>query len=118
MANGTGSLSILMKNKSLTITEIHDNGGFERDYIGTVNGEVIGRSELLINGREAEFRIHLLPEWQGKGYGTELAKETIKRGLKFLNRIWLGFAEGNEPARKLYEKLGFKYTIHNMEVRK
>ncbi len=104
----------------LQITEIHDNSGHEITYIGIVNGEVIGRSELLIDKEknEAEFRIHLVPEWQGKGYGEELTRETIKRGLTYLNRIWLGFEEGNERARKVYEKVGFKYTVHKMEILK
>jgi ribosomal protein S18 acetylase RimI-like enzyme len=98
------------------ISEIKDNSGHEHDFIATVNGEVIGRLELLIEDNEAELRIHLLKDYQGKGYGTKLTQYAIERGLTYLNKIWLGFEEGNEAARKLYEKVGFKYTTHRMEI--
>ena len=107
-------------DEELRVSEIKDNGGYEHDFIGTVNGEVIGRVELLKekkDDREAEFRIHLLKEWQGKGYGEKLTRYAIENGLTYLDRIWLGFDEGNEPARKLYEKVGFKYTAHSMEIK-
>ncbi len=102
----------------LRITEIKDNGGHEHIFVGSVNGEVIGRAALYIDKakNEAEFRIHLLPEWQNKGYGLELTQVAIKQGLKYLDRIWLGFDEGNERARKIYEKVGFKYFLHRMEI--
>jgi RimJ/RimL family protein N-acetyltransferase len=107
------------KKIHLEITEIKDNSGYEHDFIGTVNGEVVGRAELLIDKEknEAEFRIHLRPEWQNRGYGAELSRVAVREGLKYLKRIWLGFDEGNERARKIYEKLGFKYYMHKMEIR-
>lgn len=107
------------KGVQLKVTEIKDNGGYEHIFIGTVNGEVIGRAALYIDKekKEAEFRIHLIPEWQNKGYGTELTKFAIQCGLKYLKRIWLGFDEGNEMARKVYEKVGFKYFLHRMEIK-
>lgn len=102
--------------KELRVSEIKDNSGYELDFIGTVDGEVIGRAEFLIDKEknEAEFRIHLRPEWQNKGYGYELTKYAIEH-VKF-NRIWLGFVEGNERARKIYEKVGFKYVSHKMQI--
>lgn len=105
-------------DKELCVSEVKDNSGHEHDFIATFGGEVIGRAELLIDKEknEAEFRIHLVPEWQGKGYGRFLTDYTVKEGLKYLNRIWLGFEEGNERARKIYEKAGFKYTVHRMEI--
>ena len=101
----------------MEITEIKDNGGYEHIFVGTIYGRVIGRAQLYIDKSEAEFRIHLLPEYQNKGYGTELTQYAVSEGLKYLKRIWLGFDEGNEGARKLYEKVGFKYTTHKMEVK-
>ena len=106
----------MAKEFHLQITEIKDNGGYEHIFVGTVGQDVIGRAALYIMGTEAEFRIHLLPEWQGKGYGEKLGKYAIEKGLKYLDRLWLGFDEGNEPARKIYEKLGFKYYLHWMEI--
>jgi len=104
--------------KEFSVSEVKDNSGFEHDFIGVVDGQVIGRAELLIDKdkKEAEFRIHLIPEWQNKGYGLELTEYTIKEGLKYLNRIWLGVEHDNIRAIKTYEKAGFKYTTHKMEI--
>ena len=107
----------MAKEFHLQITEIKDNGGYEHIFVGTVGHDVIGRAALYIMDTEAEFRIHLLPAFQNQGYGYELGKYTIEKGLEYLDRIWLGFEEGNESAGKLYEKLGFRYTTHQMEKR-
>jgi len=107
--------------RPLKITEIRPPRIYEHIFIGTVDGEVIGTAGLYNidwDKREAEFRIVLLPEWQDKGYGEELTRITIERGLTCLKRIWLGFDEGNERARKIYERLGFKYYLHKMQVLK
>jgi len=47
---------------------------------------------------------------RGQGHGTEAFKLTIEFGFEELNfhRIYLTVLEYNEPAIKLYEKLGFK----------
>jgi len=102
--------------KELQITEIKDNGGYEHIFVGTVGHDVIGRSALYIDKNEAELRVHIIPEYQGLGYGQELVTHAVAEGLKYLDRIWLGFEEGNEGARKIYEGLGFKYTTHRMEI--
>ena len=106
------------KEFQLKITELKDNVGAEHIFIGSVEGEVIGRAVLYIDpsNSEAEFRIHLVYEWQNKGYGTQLTEYAVRTGLKYLDRIWLGFNEGNERARKIYEGVGFKYYLHRMEI--
>ncbi|HEY8891154.1 MAG TPA: GNAT family protein [Clostridium sp.] len=47
---------------------------------------------------------------RGQGYGTEAFKLTMEFGFEELNfhRIYLTVLEYNEPAIKLYEKIGFK----------
>ena len=104
--------------KNFRVTEIRDNSGHEHEFIGTIEGEVMGRAELIIEGKEAEFRIHLLPEYQNKGYGYELTKHAVKEGQKYLDYIWLGFEEGNEPAKRIYEKAGFRYETYRMGIKK
>jgi diamine N-acetyltransferase len=50
--------------------------------------------------------------YQGQGYGREAAKEAIvlmKRDGKY-NRIVTCYVEGNDAAKDLYLKLGFKHT--------
>jgi len=50
--------------------------------------------------------------YQGNGYGTEAAKQILDlmRVDKKYNKVILCYIDGNESARKLYEKLGFKLT--------
>ena len=50
--------------------------------------------------------------YQGNGYGTEAAKQILDlmRADKKYNKVILCYIDGNESARKLYEKLGFKLT--------
>ena len=61
-----------------------------------------GTSLIYIGLGESENR--------GQGYGKEALKLTIEFGFEELNfhRIYLTVLEYNEPAIKLYEKLGFK----------
>lgn len=108
---------MLQEENHFRVSEIRDNSGHETTFVGAVDGEVIGKVSFYIDKEknEAEYRIHLRKEWQGKGYGYLLSKSALER-VSF-TRIWLGFEEGNEPARKLYEKLGFKYTVHRMEIK-
>lgn len=50
--------------------------------------------------------------WQGNGYGTEAARlliEEMRREGRF-DRVVLCYIEGNEAARRMYEKVGFHLT--------
>ena len=73
----------------------------------------IGNVELrdidLLHGN-AWFNILVAPDAQGKGYGAEAAWLILNHGFERLNlyRISLGVREDNEPALKLYERLGFQ----------
>lgn len=50
--------------------------------------------------------------YQRNGYGTEAAKQILDlmRTDKKYNKVILCYIDGNESARKLYEKLGFELT--------
>lgn len=50
--------------------------------------------------------------YQGNGYGTEAARQILNlmKTEKKYNKVVLCYIEGNETARKLYEKLGFELT--------
>lgn len=50
--------------------------------------------------------------YQGKGFGYEAAKlvlERLKEDGKY-DKVCLCYIEGNDAARRLYEKLGFRHT--------
>ena len=50
--------------------------------------------------------------YQGKGYGSQAAELVIDwmRSDKKYDKVYLCYMEGNESARKMYEKLGFQHT--------
>lgn len=50
--------------------------------------------------------------WQGKGYGyaaMQLVLDALRRDGRH-DRVELCYCEGDEPARRLYEKCGFTHT--------
>ncbi len=75
------------------------------------NSEVVGHAELDLLGTEIKIsRLLISKENRGKGYGENMMKaliEYIKRNLAFED-ICLTVFTFNEPAIKLYEKLGFE----------
>lgn len=52
--------------------------------------------------------------WQGRGFGRQAAKLALDemRTIGRYDKVVLCYVEGDEPARKLYESLGF---VHNGE---
>lgn len=74
----------------------------------TGSGEIIGSSWMTWDGR----RIHLhhfgiLPPYQGRGLGTELAKKSLDWIRQMGQQVKLEVHEENHTAKHLYEKLGF-----------
>lgn len=64
---------------------------------------------------DAEIRlidITLLPEYRGKGIGTKLLKDLIKRGKKIQKKISL-HVDPATPALHLYLRLGFIHVNNN-----
>lgn len=50
--------------------------------------------------------------WQGRGFGEQAARLALEemRADGRYDRVCLCYVEGDEPARRLYEKLGFVHT--------
>jgi RimJ/RimL family protein N-acetyltransferase len=72
---------------------------------------VTGLHQLDSKNRHAGFGISIgdKGEW-GKGYGTEATLLMVRHAFETLNlnRVWLQVYEYNEPAIRIYEKLGFR----------
>lgn len=67
----------------------------------------------------AEIGINLgHPEYQGKGYGSDVMLTTMRFGFERLNlnRIWLRVFDYNTRAIRLYEKLGFVHEVREREM--
>lgn len=67
---------------------------------------------LWISEKETEtvlISIHLLPEFQNRGIGTKLIKDVLAQSKAKNKPVRLQVLKVN-PARNLYEKLGFKVS--------
>ncbi len=77
-------------------------------WIVEKDGEPIGR--LYIDRREDEHRlidIALLPEWRGKGVGSELMRGVLDEAREAGKLVRI-HVEQNNPAMRLYKRLGFE----------
>lgn len=74
-------------------------------------GEFMGYSMIWqpngAKNRSGMFGIGLLPQYWGKGYGTEVTKFIVDYAFRWLglHRIALGVFEGNERAIAIYKKV-------------
>lgn len=84
-------------------------------------GQPIGR--LLLHRRPEEILvvdISLMPEHRGKGIGTKLLKDVLTEGEVSGRRVAIHVEQFN-PAKHLYERLGFQYLethgVYDLMVR-
>jgi ribosomal protein S18 acetylase RimI-like enzyme len=73
-------------------------------------GEKIGR--LYVDRREGEIRvidIALLPAWRGQGIGSALLQRLLEEAEQTGRMVTL-HVENFNPARRLYERMGFRYV--------
>ena len=87
-----------------------------------VDGKVAGSCQISFHQRlktkhRASVAIALLREFWGQGIGTRLFQEIAQRHGGIL-QMELEFIEGNDRARHLYEKMGFRITgVHLNAIR-
>ena len=88
---------------------------FFKDAFNTRHFQLIAIGEtsvgyLEINETQDTLNISnilILPEFQGKGVGSQIIKSIISNAKHTNKRVALGVFKVNTRARKLYEKLGF-----------
>jgi len=89
----------------------------ERDYglVACVEGEIVGMLSLHVSSRLRRAHVGDLgmavhDKWAGKGVGTALMKAGIDLADKWFNlaRLELTVYTDNQPALRLYKKLGFE----------
>jgi len=85
-----------LKNSHLFVAEI------DRDIIGFAN-----YSPVKQDGQVELGAIYLLPEFQGKGGGTALLQEGMKR-LEGVKKIHLSVEKSNRKGKQFYEAKGFE----------
>lgn len=82
-----------------------------------VDGKVIGNCEISFFGgiktkHRASIGISLLRDFWNQGIGTKMFEEMIRlaENREGVMQLELDFIEGNNRARHLYEKMGFRIT--------
>ena len=82
-----------------------------------VDGRIVGSSHVMWSSgiktrHRASVAIAVLREYWSQGIGTRLMEEliSIAERNKDIIQLELEYIEGNERARALYEKLGFRVT--------
>jgi putative acetyltransferase len=89
----------------------------ERDYalVASVEGEIVAMLSLHVSPRlrrahVGDIGMVVHDKWAGKGVGSALMKAAIDLADKWLNltRLELTVYTDNEPALRLYKKLGFE----------
>jgi ribosomal protein S18 acetylase RimI-like enzyme len=107
------------KNAFIVMQSMAQLAEYKKNFPGAAFQIILYKKQLA--GRfytwenENEIRlidITLLPSFRGKGIGTDLLKELIKRSNSIQKKIAL-HAEPANPAFELYRRLGFVYIKNN-----
>ncbi|GAA0357248.1 hypothetical protein GCM10009092_21840 [Bowmanella denitrificans] len=81
---------------------------FDSAKIISVKGKVCGLLKLVEEGDEWDLiQIQIDTHFRGKGIGQRVIKDVLKRAFASGASVKLSVLRSN-PAKKLYEKLGFK----------
>jgi len=82
-----------------------------------VDGNIAGNSMITFNNRikmrhRAGIAVAIKREYWGQGIGTHLMQEMIRiaQSKDHVTQLELDFIQGNERAKGLYEKMGFRVT--------
>ncbi len=97
----------------INFARLHDDPNVW-SFVAEVKGHVVGYARGKVNQDQNRFyleSLYVLPEFQGKGIGTELLKlvELKAKELQYLE-IWLGVMVQNIPSLEWYKKLGFQFV--------
>jgi ribosomal protein S18 acetylase RimI-like enzyme len=86
----------------------------ENNYLIKYNGNKIGWLEYEVSRKYIYIQqIHILPEYQGKGIGSNILNEMIKYSKKNKKSIHLDVFKYNDRALEFYKKMGFKIYDEN-----
>ena len=90
------------------------------------DGKAIGAIELKLNGHtdltdrddECEMGYWLGKPFWGQGIMPEAVREMLRRAFEDLGmqKVWIGYYEGNTKSKRVQEKCGFKYQWRSENV--
>ncbi|MEN3038883.1 MAG: ribosomal protein S18-alanine N-acetyltransferase [Candidatus Kryptonium sp.] len=93
---------------------------FSKALVLLIGGRPVGYLLYRVIEKEGELlRIAIKPEFQGMGLGKILINALLKKLVEDgVNRLYLEVWEKNEPARKFYQKTGFKFLYKRKDYYK
>ena len=99
--------------------QIESFGKDKCGWLVEVEGSVVGFVIACKNGQSGQLEaLYVLSDYQGKGVGGELIKETLAF-LSGVKEVWLEVATHNKKAIGFYQKHGFEIvegTASSFEV--
>ncbi len=85
------------------------NVKFARYYLGEEKGAVVAFAGVWCVAGEGQItNIGVMPERQGQGYGEKIVRHLLEAcWQEQIETVFLEVRQSNEPARRLYKKIGF-----------
>jgi RimJ/RimL family protein N-acetyltransferase len=91
---------------------IQGHGGDHLAFMIEADGKVVGNCWLgHLSDVSATLGIVIAPEWRNRGIGTAAIHSLLKRAGPRQIDLWV--LEGNERAKALYKRFGFRETSRN-----
>ena len=117
-ANFTPAEKAAFISQQFSAQTLHYTGNYCTDHFNIVEVDGVPAGRLFIDFWDREIRIvdiALLPQFQQSGLGSYLIKEVFKTASQSDKPVTI-HVEFQNPARVLYERLGFKYKQQTNDV--
>lgn len=86
-------------------------------FVAEMNRDVVGFAQCTdqdVQGKAELVALYIYPEYQGKGIGTGLINEGIKK-IKNIKELYLNVERDNKLGQRFYEAKGFEVVIQYKE---
>lgn len=86
--------------------------------IGAIELKLNGHTDLTERDDECEMGFWLGKPFWRQGIMSEAVKEMLRHAFEDCNmqKVWIGYYEGNEKSKRLQEKCGFKFQWKSEDV--
>ncbi len=86
--------------------------------IGAIELKLNGHTDLTESDDECEMGFWLGKPFWRQGIMSEAVKEMLRHAFEDCNmqKVWIGYYEGNEKSKRLQEKCGFKFQWKSEDV--
>ncbi len=99
-----------------TVLEQELAAGVKMGYpIGAISLKLKGNTEMTDREDECEMGYWIGKPFWGQGLMPEAARELLRHAFEDLGmqKVWIGYYEGNEKSKRVQEKLDFKFVKRN-----